>query len=60
MLVIDIDYNDYWVWKAVLENRLYQPRVVVIGVNSGARGPATESKTVRYDPSHVWDIKSVA
>ena len=50
----------YWVWKAVLENRLYQLRVVVIKVNSGARGPATESKTVRYDPSHVWDIKSVA
>jgi hypothetical protein len=56
LLVIDIDYNDYWVWKAVLESRLYQPRVVVVEVNSGVRGSATESKTVRYDPSHVWDM----
>ena len=32
--LINIDYN-YWVWKAVLVNRLYQPRVVVIEVNSG-------------------------
>lgn len=44
ILSIDIDYNDYWVWKAV---KKYSPKVVIIEYNSTI--PVTESKTVAYD-----------
>lgn len=50
LLSIDIDYNDYWVWKAITD---YVPRVVVIEYNSSI--PPTESKVVPYDPNASWD-----
>ncbi|MBW2421191.1 MAG: hypothetical protein JRH19_21800 [Deltaproteobacteria bacterium] len=50
LLSIDIDGNDYWVWKAI---EGYTPRVVVIEYNAlfGNR----VSKAMRYDAGHVWD-----
>ena len=51
LLSIDIDGNDYWVWKA-LDSR-YSPRVVVIEYN--AKIPPHESKTIAYDPNFRWD-----
>jgi hypothetical protein len=50
LLSIDIDYNTYWVWKAIAG---YQPRVAVIEYNSCI--PPNESKAVKYDPNGVWD-----
>ena len=50
LLSIDIDYNDYWVWKSIID---YSPRVVVIEYNSSI--PVTESKVVPYDPDAIWD-----
>ena len=50
LLSIDIDFNDYWVWKAITN---YHPRVVVIEYNSSI--PPTESRVVPYDPEAVWD-----
>ncbi len=50
LLLIDIDFNDYWIWKAIDG---YSPRVVVIEYNSSF--PPTESKVVKYDPNAVWD-----
>jgi len=50
LLSIDIDGNDYWVWKA-LDG--YRPRVVVIEYNSSL-GPRIEAKR-RYDPK--WAAK---
>jgi len=50
LLSIDIDGNDYWVWKAITN---YHPRVVAIEYNSTI--PPTESKTIPYDPNHMWD-----
>ncbi len=50
LLSIDIDYNDYWVWKAIAD---YSPRVVVIEYNSSIL--PTESKVVPYDPEAKWD-----
>ena len=47
---IDIDYNDYWVWKALTAVR---PRVVVIEYNASLRPPL--SVTVPYDPHGNWD-----
>jgi hypothetical protein len=45
LLSIDIDGNDYWVWKAITAIR---PRVVAIEYNASF-GP-DESVTVAYDP----------
>jgi hypothetical protein len=50
LLSIDIDTNDYWVWKA-LKN--YFPRVVVMEYNSSI--PSNESKSTSYDPTAQWD-----
>ena len=46
LLSIDIDSNDYWVWKAI---DVIQPRVVVIEYN-GALGN-TEPVTIPYTPN---------
>ena len=43
LLSIDIDYNDYWVWKALTG---YRPRVVIIEYN--AHLAVNESKVVEY------------
>ena len=51
LLSIDIDGNDYWVWKSLDTN--YIPRVVVIEYN--AKIPPSESKTIAYDPAFRWD-----
>src|SRR5207249_8244926 len=50
LLGIDIDYNDYWVWKAI---EVVQPRVVVIEYNATLRPPL--SLTVPYAPTASWN-----
>ena len=50
LLSIDIDGNDYWVWRAI---RNETPRVVVIEYN--ACFPAEESKVIPYRPDFAWD-----
>ena len=50
LLSIDIDFNDYWVWKSIVD---YFPRVVIIEYNSFIS--PNESKVVPYDPDYVWD-----
>jgi hypothetical protein len=50
LLSIDIDFNDYWVWKAV---EIVSPRVVVIEYNAGLRPPL--SVTVPYQPNRSAD-----
>ncbi len=50
LLSIDLDYNDYWFWKAI---ESYVPRVVVIEYNA-TPGPS-ESQVVEYDLYHRWD-----
>ena len=50
LLSIDIDGNDYWVWKAL---KKFKPRVVVIEYNSCI--PLNESKVIQYNPNFKWD-----
>ncbi len=50
LLSIDIDGNDYWVWKE-LSSR-YRPRVVIVEYN--ASFPPPLSKTITYDPNFRW------
>lgn len=49
LLSIDIDGNDYWVWKAITK---YKPRVVVMETNP-FWGPEI-AWTMKYNPEHVW------
>jgi hypothetical protein len=50
LLSIDIDGNDYWVWKAI---QRYVPRVVIVEYNVFFRRET--AKTIAYDASHGWD-----
>lgn len=50
LLSIDIDYNDFYIWKAIKQ---YYPRVVVIEYNASFL--ATEDKIVLYNPNYLWD-----
>lgn len=50
LLSIDIDGNDYWVWRAL--HRRYRPRLLVIEYNAFV--PPDESKAIRYDPGFRW------
>ena len=50
LLSIDIDGNDYWVWKAL---RACRPRVVVIEYN--IHFAPDDACTIAYRPDHVWD-----
>lgn len=51
LLSIDLDYNDFYVWKAINDN--YRPRVVVIEYNA-THGPK-EDKVVTYKSTGGWD-----
>lgn len=50
LLSIDIDFNDYWVWKAV---NAVSPRAVVIEYNAGLHPPM--AVTVPYQPNRTGD-----
>jgi hypothetical protein len=49
LLSIDIDGNDYWVWKALAQ---YRPRAVVIEYN--ASYPPPRRWIMAYNPEHRW------
>lgn len=48
---LDIDGNDYWVFRAIDEK--YRPRVIVAEYNS--KIPSNESKAIAYNPDHCWE-----
>lgn len=50
LLSIDIDGNDYWVWKAIAPR--YRPRIVVIEYNGGV--PADLAVVMPYDATYRW------
>ena len=50
LLSIDIDRNDYWVWKAI---EVVRPRVIAIEYNATLRPPL--SLVVPYDPQAMWN-----
>ena len=49
LLSIDVDGNDYWIWKAL---DAYRPRVVAIEYN--AVFPADTFWVMKYDPAFTW------
>jgi hypothetical protein len=50
LLSIDVDGNDYWIWKAIDR---FEPRVVVIEYNIFFG--LDIAKTIAYRPDHLWD-----
>jgi hypothetical protein len=50
VVCIDIDGNDYWVWKA-LE---WEPSILMVEYN--AYWPHGAKVAIEYDPAHVWDM----
>ena len=50
VLSIDIDGNDYWVWKAL--GAVYRPSLVIIEVNG--MHPPPERWVMEYNPAHTW------
>ena len=50
LLSIDIDGNDYWVWKAISR---WRPRVVVMEYNPNL--PPSKKWVMRENPNHCWD-----
>lgn len=50
LLSIDIDGNDYWVWKEIFK---VSPRVVVIEYN--AKFPPPCDWKMKYNPEYCWD-----
>jgi hypothetical protein len=50
LLSIDIDGNDYWVWRAL---RRFRPRVVVIEYNAAYAPP--KRWVMAYNVDHRWD-----
>jgi len=53
LLSIDVDGNDYWLWKAL---RGFSPRVVAIEYNAVFAPPM--KWVMKYDPRHRWDGSS--
>jgi hypothetical protein len=53
LLCIDIDGNDYWVWKAIAN---YSPRVLVIEYN--ALFSPDMKWVMRYNPAAIWNRTS--
>lgn len=51
LLSIDLDYNDFYVWKAIEDH--YQPKVVIIEYN--ATHLPNEDKVIYYDANNGWD-----
>lgn len=49
LLSIDIDGNDYWVWKAI---NVVSPNVVIIEYN--AKFPPTCEWIMPYNATHIW------
>ena len=50
LLSIDIDGNDFWIWKSI---KCIKPRLVIIEYNSFF-GPY-KSYVIKYDPKFSWD-----
>jgi hypothetical protein len=51
MLSLDIDGNDYWIWKELSPR--YRPRVVVVEFNANVDPEA--SLSIAYDATFKWD-----
>lgn len=54
LLSIDLDGNDYWIWKTISQR--FRPRVVVVEYNANV--DPTIPVSICYDPLFKWDGSS--
>ena len=54
LLVVDIDYNDWYIWRQI--SLQHKPRVVVVEHN--ATHLPGEDMVVKYDPKMCWDTSN--
>ncbi|RZK10059.1 MAG: hypothetical protein EOO43_20665 [Flavobacterium sp.] len=54
VLSIDIDSNDFWVWKKIVK---YKPKIVIIEYNAFI--PCDVNWIMKYDKDKVWDSDTV-
>ena len=52
-LSIDIDFNDFWVLKSILNQGIYSAKVIAVEYNSHV--PYNESRTILYNATQGWD-----
>ena len=52
-LSIDIDFNDFWVLKSILDQGKYTAKVIAVEYNGHV--PFNESRTVQYNATQMWD-----
>jgi hypothetical protein len=52
LLSIDIDFNDFYIWKNIDEK--YKPNIVIIEYNAEHEPP--KSLVVQYDDTRMWDL----
>ncbi len=55
LLSLDLDGNDYWIWRAI---DCIDPRVVIVEFDN--EWDSDMCVTQRYDPNYVWDSRSAA
>lgn len=53
LLTVDVDFNDYWIWRSLLVDGTFRPRVVAVDFNPDL--PLHEAKVVRYEAEAEWD-----
>ncbi|KAI8799715.1 hypothetical protein BJ742DRAFT_844681 [Cladochytrium replicatum] len=54
LLSVDIDYNTYWVWRAI-DHNVYRPRVIVVEYSGDSMWNwETEALSVEDDPDFMW------
>ena len=52
-LSVDIDFNDFWVLKAIFDEGKYTAKVIAVEYNSHV--PSNEARTVKYNATQMWD-----
>lgn len=54
LLSIDVDGNDYWIWKSIIEAMPHKKPLVCVVEYNAKFGPTCEW-VMPYKPDHVWD-----
>ena len=55
LLMIDVDYNDFYILNSILKDKTYSADIIVLEYNGNI--PYGEDKIVIYDPEYTWHYK---
>ena len=54
LLSVDIDFNDYWVLRSILQRGKHRPRVIVVEVNSHLRAHVAATSRLASHYCGTW------